>query len=95
MNTPKKFDLMMLFFIIGNFYVAWYAKGIGRNPYGRIEGVGPSDAMDGNGTAAIFISAIPLIMYYIGKFKGMKRIFLILILAYVMNGVIFINICIL
>ncbi len=91
-DSREKIEKLIWTFLIGNFYVGWVAKNVGRNSMGRLEGIGPSDSGDANACSAILISAVPLLIYYLSKHEQWwKRIIIVLVLAYIMNAVVLIN----
>jgi len=91
-DTPIKFERMIWFFLIGNFYLGWVAHSTGRIGGHRLENIGPSDTGgDSNATAAIFITAVPILLYYIMKGKTWQRILSVIILAFVIDGIVLIN----
>ena len=52
-------------FLIGQFYLGWVAYEVGRSATGRLENLGGADSRDANGTAAVMIVAIPLLINYL------------------------------
>ncbi len=88
-DTPQKYEKMIWAFLIGCFYLGWVAHSLGRTGYGRLEGVGPSDSQEVNALAAILITPIPILIFYIieGK-KYWQKITSLIFLAYIMDGVI-------
>lgn len=96
-DTPIKFERMMMTSVIGAFYVSYETKRVGRNMFGRVEGTGPADSGgDANNAAASLISVVPLLVYFtirshLRKEKLWKRLFLLLFCAYIFNGIVLIN----
>jgi len=91
-DNPKRFEGMMWTLIIGNFYISYETKRKGRDMFGRVEGTGAADTGgDSNCAAAAVITCIPILLYYIVKYKGWRRLLLLFFLAYIMNAVILIN----
>jgi len=96
-DTPAKFEGMMLAMMAGGFYVAHETRKKGRNAEGRVEGTGPADSGgDGNGAAASLVTLIPILTYFVTrshvlKEKWWRRIILFLFLAFVGQSIILIN----
>lgn len=91
-DTPKKLEHMIWAFLGGCFYIGTVAYSTGRNAATRLEGIGPMDASDSNGLAAVLVVSIPLLFYYIveGKEKWQK-ILSLLFLAFIFNALVLIN----
>jgi len=96
-DTPKKFEGVMWTMMLGAYYVSYESKRVGRNSDGRVEGTGPADAGgDGNNAAASLVSVIPVLLYFVVrsfvvKTKLWKRLFLLFLMAFILNGVVLIN----
>ena len=91
-NTPEKLERMLWVFLLGNFYLGWVAHGSGRTGGGRLENIGPSDTGgDANATAAILITAVPILLFYIMKGKRWQKVLSLLFLAYIIDGIVLIN----
>lgn len=90
-DTPKKFERMIYAYLLGMFYLSWVAHSTGR--YGdRLEGLGPMDARDANGLASVFVTSIPILLFYLieGK-KYWQKISSLIILAFVIDGIVLVN----
>lgn len=96
-DSPIKFERLMMTNVIGAFYVSYETKRVGRNMFGRVEGTGPADSgNDANNAAASLISVLPLLVYFtirsqIRKEKLWKRILFLLFCAYIFNAIVLIN----
>lgn len=90
-DTDDKFERLTWAFIIGSFYIAYIATGMPRNSFGRIEGIGMPDGRDSNTTAAVLVTAIPLLCDYIMRGNITKKIISLLMITYIFNGVILLN----
>ncbi len=91
-DTPKKFERMIWTYLIGNFYVGWVSHTLGRTGGNRLEGTGPADTGgDGNCTAAILITTVPILTFYIFKGKLWQRVVSLGMLAFIMDAVVLIN----
>ena len=91
-DTPEKFEKMIWVYLLGNFYVGWVSHSLGRTGFGRLEGTGPADTGgDGNSTAAILMTAVPILIFYIIKGKLWQRVLSLFMLAFIMDAIILIN----
>ncbi len=90
-DTPQKFERMIWTFLSGNFYVAWVAHTTGRTGYGRVEGIGMTDGMNSNGTVAVLITSVPILLFYIKNGKRYQQGAALLFLAYIFDATVLIN----
>lgn len=90
-DKPYKFERMIWFFLLGNFYLGWVAHVTGRTEWGRLEGIGPADGAEANTTGAVLICAVPLLLYYIIRGKLWHKIIASYFLAYILDGVVLVN----
>lgn len=90
-NREKKFNRVVWAFLLGCFYVGYIAKGLPRDSFGRIEGIGMPDGPDANTTAAVLITAVPLLLHYLTIGNKLERIAAFLIFPFVANAVILLN----
>jgi len=91
-DTPVKFERMIWAFLIGNFYIGWESHNLGRTGFGRLEETGPADTGgDGNCTAAILLTAVPLLLFYIFKGKYWQRGLSLIFMAYILDSIVLIN----
>lgn len=91
-DSSARFERMLWTFLCGNFYLGWVAHTTGRQFDNRLEGIGPADTGgDGNATAAIMISCIPILLFYLLKGKRWQKVVSLGFLAYVMDGIILVN----
>lgn len=90
-DSPQKFEKLIWVHIIGIFYIGWNAHGLGRNSFDRLEGVGPADGTDANDTAAVVITAIPLIIHLLIHSKLWVRIALALFIAFIIDAIVLLN----
>jgi O-antigen ligase len=91
-DTPNKMEALLSVYMLGSFYVSWIGWQQGRTGYGRLEGIGGADTTEGNSTAAVIVTAIPLLVFYtlFGK-KRWVQFSALVGLAFVMNCLILIN----
>lgn len=87
-DRPQKFERMMGAFLLGSFYLGYLAHSTGRNDFGRLEGIGPADATDSNTAAAVLITSIPILIFYLFKGKNWQRAVCLVMLAYIMDAII-------
>lgn len=91
LDTEKKIELGLIFFILGAAYIGYEGMVVGRNAAGRVEGIGTVDSPEANTIAASIVPVISLITYFgwIGgwKAKAMAAVCGLL----VANGLILIN----
>ena len=91
-NTYRKYEIMIWTFLLGNFYIGWVSRRVGRTGMGRLEDTGPADTGgDGNATSAILVAAVPLLLFYLWKGKWWQRLMSVVCLAFVMDTVVLIN----
>jgi len=69
-DTPAKLQLSLWFYLLGCAYIGYEAYSVGRDEFGRVEGIGPIDSPDSNGAAAVLVPAIPVILYFVWRVKG-------------------------
>ncbi len=91
-NTEKELDAAFAVYIIGVFYISWVAWTTGRGGGARLEGIGASDGIEVNSTAALVVTAVPLLMYSVLfiKTKWGKGLALVAS-AFVLNALILLN----
>lgn len=90
-DTPKKLDIALWSYILGAVYIGWEAYNVGRDPFGRVEGIGTVDSPDSNGIAAAITPAIPLLIYY--AYLGTLKIKLLIGFCgvWIVNALVLIN----
>lgn len=91
-NTREKLDMALWAYILGATYIGYVATSMGRNRGDRLEGIGPIDSMDSNGTAAVLVPALMFLLYYVwlGKNKYVKAL-AVVCGALITNGIVLIN----
>jgi len=90
-DSNEKFERMLFFYLFGIFYLGVVAYSVGRNGYGRVEGIGMVDGFNANDTAAVMTTAIPILIFYFIKGRRWQRGLSLFALAFVLNGLILIN----
>jgi hypothetical protein len=90
-DTERKLELALLFYMVGAAYIGYEAMVVGRNSYGRVEGIGTVDSPEANTIAASIVPIIPLAVYFFWH-GSLKTKFLTAICGgLVANGLILIN----
>lgn len=91
-DSSKKLDSCLFVYMVGVFYICWVAWTTGRIGGNRLEGIGASDGSEVNGTAALVVTAVPMLLHAVlfASKKWMKFIALVA-MVFVMNGLILLN----
>lgn len=91
LSNQKHMEFALFAFIIGGAYIGYEAYVVGRDDYGRVEGIGLVDMPDSNGTSASMVALFPIMiaLYLLKNYK--VKIFIILAGALLANGLILIN----
>lgn len=91
-DTPRKMDELLLIYICGIFYFSWNARNMGRTGEGRLEGSGFADYTDSNGVAAVVVTAIPFLLFYLlyGSTRWIKGLSFVA-LAFTLNSLVLLN----
>ena len=89
--SEKALKVCLWVYIIGCAYIGYLAQVTGRNPQGRVEGIGMVDAMDANDTAAALVPSAVLLLYF--AWMGDKKIRFLSVVcgALIANGLVLIN----
>lgn len=91
LDSQQKLEWALLAYLIGAAYIGYEAYVVGRDQYGRVEGIGMVDAPESNGTAAAIAPTIALLIFYFWK-GGLKlKIAITIMGAFIVNGLILIN----
>ena len=90
-DREEKFERVVWAFLAGCFYVGYIALSTPRDMFGRLEGIGMPDGPDANTTAAVLVTAIPLLLHYIFAGSKLKRIAALLFFPFIANAVILLN----
>ena len=90
-DTDEKLERVVWAFLAGCFYVGYIAQSMPRDMFGRLEGIGMPDGPDANTTAAVLVTAIPLLLHYLLTGRHVKRIAALLFFPFVANAVILLN----
>lgn len=91
LDSPQKYERLIWVHILGVFYIGWVAHGFGRTSFERLDGVGPVDGTDANDTAAVLLTALPIVIHLLIHSKFWLRLVLLLIFAYIIDGVVLCN----
>lgn len=90
-DREEKFDRVLWAFLAGCFYVGYLAYGMPRDVFGRLEGMGMPDGPEANTTAAVLITAIPLLLHHVICGKKLIKIIALGMIAFIMNAIILFN----
>ncbi len=91
LDTEKKVELALFFFLIGSAYIGYEAMNVGRDSMGRVEGIGTVDTPNSNSVSASLVPVIPLVLYFCWL-GGMKiRIVATIAGVIVVNGLVLMN----
>jgi probable O-glycosylation ligase (exosortase A-associated) len=73
-DTADKIEKVLAVYLMGIFYISWYGWQLGRTGEGRLEGIGGPDCLQANETAAVLVTAIPLLIFFFlyGRNKWIK-----------------------
>jgi hypothetical protein len=91
LDTEEKLKYALLFFIIGAAYIGYEAMIVGRDEFGRVEGVGTVDCPDANTIAASIVPVIPLLIYFAWTGNKLIKALSSICGLVVVNGIILIN----
>jgi len=90
-DTPAKLQLSLWFYLLGCAYIGYEAYSVGRDEFGRVEGIGPIDSPDSNGAAAVLVPAIPVILYFVWRVKGYFKYSAMLFAVLTVNALVLLN----
>jgi len=78
-------------FLIGCAYIGYEARAVGRNGFGRVEGIGPVDSPDANDTAALLAPAVAIIFAIVSTASLRVKIIGAILAVWIVNGLVLIN----
>ncbi len=90
-DTPKKLEMALWVYLLGCAYIGYEAYVVGRDEFGRVEGIGPVDSPDSNGAAAVLVPAIPVILYFIWRVRGYMKYTSVAFAILILNGIVLLN----
>ncbi len=90
-DTPKKLDYSLWSYLIGAAYIGLEARRVGRDAYGRVEGIGTVTTDDANGVAAMLAPTVAILMFYAWRGSMYTRLFVLILGVYTVNGIVLIN----
>lgn len=90
-DREEKFDRVLWAFMAGCFYVGYLSHGMPRDLFGRLEGMGMPDGPEANTTAAVLITAIPLLLHHVICGKIPIKIIALGMIAFIMDAIILFN----
>lgn len=90
-DSKRAFDVVVWAYVVGVFYIGYLAFVSGRDPFGRVEGIGMVDAPDANDTAAAMVPAVVLLMFLAWDGGKYHKFLAALMGAVIVNGLVLIN----
>jgi probable O-glycosylation ligase (exosortase A-associated) len=91
LDTENKVEYALYAYIIGAAYIGYEAYTVGRNEFGRVEGIGTVDAPDSNGIAAAIVPTIPIMLYFFWQKNTAIKSFITILGLIIVNGLVLIN----
>ena len=91
LNTQQKLEWALLAYLIGAAYIGYEAYIVGRDQFGRVEGIGMVDVPESNGTAAAIAPTIPLLIFYFWKGGKKLKIATTIMGVFIVNGLVLLN----
>jgi len=91
LDTRNKLLIALFVYVVGCAYIGFEAMSVGRNSAGRVEGIGTVDAPEANGTAAMLVPAIPILIYFVWRGNWKIKLGVVILGALIANGLILIN----
>ena len=91
MDTPKRLQMALWVYLLGCAYIGYEALIVGRDEFGRVEGIGPIDSPDSNGAAAVLVPAIPVFLYFIWRVRGYMKYSAIFFAVLTLNALVLLN----
>lgn len=90
-DDRKKLKIALMSYVVGGAYIGWEAYRVGRNAFGRVEGIGMVDVPDANGTASCLVSAAPILIYFFWRLDWKWKIGVAILGGVIANGLVLIN----
>jgi len=90
-DTERKLEIALLVCLVGASYVGYEALQVGRDSFGRVEGIGTLDAPDSNTLSASMVPCIPIVIYFVWQGDIKQKIVAALTGVFILNGIILIN----
>lgn len=91
LDTQQKLEWALIAYLVGSTYIGYEAYVVGRDQWGRVEGIGMVDAPEANGTAAAIAPTVALLIFYFWKGGIKMKIATTLMGVFILNGLILIN----
>lgn len=91
LDSKDKLEWALYAYIFGCAYIGYEALSVGRDGFGRVEGIGLIDAPDSNGASAAIAPVIPFLIYYFWLGSKKVKIAMTIAGALIVNGIILIN----
>jgi len=91
LDSEFKIEYAIYAYLIGSAYIGYEAYLVGRNEFGRVEGIGTVDSPNANGVAAAIAPAVPMLIYFFWRKKIVTKLFVGFLGLFIVNGLILIN----
>jgi hypothetical protein len=91
LDSNHKIKMALICYIIGAAYIGYEADNVGRDEFGRVEGIGMVDVPGANGVAAALAPTIPLLVYFFWQGKWGLRLLVSVLGLIIVNGLVLIN----
>jgi hypothetical protein len=90
-DTARKLSISLWAYIIGSGYISYEAYRLGRNAFGRVEGIGTATTDDANGIAAILAPTICILIFFAWRGNIFIRITSVVFSGLIVNGLVLLN----
>ncbi len=91
LDSAKRIEISLWAYLIGAAYLGFVAHGRGRNSGGRLEGIGPVDSPDANGTATVLVPAIPILIALFCTGSLRVKVAVALLGVWIVNALVLLN----
>jgi len=91
LDSEKKLKIALICVIIGAAYLGFEALNVGRDEFGRVEGIGMVDSPQANTMAAAMVPTIPLLIYFGWQLEWKYKLFIGILAVLIVNGLVLVN----
>ncbi len=91
LDSERKLELALIFFMIGAAYIGYEAMNVGRDEFGRVEDIGTVDSPRANTIAASLVPVVPLLAYFAWQGRIWLKLLTAMSAALIVNGLVLIN----
>ncbi|MCU7555624.1 O-antigen ligase family protein [Alteromonas sp. ASW11-19] len=91
LDSEAKLKYALLFYAVGAAYIGFEAMNVGRDSWGRVEGIGMVDSPDSNSTAASLVAILPVLIYFGWRLNWKYKVAVAILGALIANGIVLIN----